>query len=356
MSDTRFMEDTLERCLEDLENRLDPEQEERLAQEWRVFSAGGFPGDIFSPRRDRPIPPQTEWQTVRVNAALENPTAMLLQQYGICSSLLNAGSGLLLHVRSNYGTSILPLLFGVEPFVMSEEMDTLPTSRPLNDSAAIRRLLDAGLPDLTRGYAGRVTEVGERFVEIARRYPKIGRYVHPVHPDLQGPLDVCEVLWGSSLFTALYDQPDTVHALLDLITRAYEALMRRWERIAPFSTAGNCHWGFFHRGSLMIHLDSAMNLSRKMVEEFALPYDRRLLESFGGGAIHFCGRGDHFIGSLCALPGLYAINLTQPHLNHMERIFSQTVDRGINLLGLERPAAEEALRRGRALHGRVHCS
>lgn len=94
---------------------------------------------------------------MRVNAALENPTAMLLQQYGVCSALLNAGSGLLLHVRSNYGTCILPLLFGVEPFVMAEEMmDTLPTSRPLNDLAAIRRPLNTGLPDLSRGYAGRI--------------------------------------------------------------------------------------------------------------------------------------------------------------------------------------------------------
>ena len=48
-------------------------------------------------------------------------------------------------------------------------------------------------------------------------------------------------------------------------------------------------------------------------------------------------------------------NVTQPALNDMETIFRHTVDRGINLLGLETEAAEQALGRGRPLHGRVHC-
>ena len=34
-------------------------------------------------------------------------------------------------------------------------------------------------------------------------------------PDLQGPMDNLELLWGSELFYALYDLPDEIHALLD---------------------------------------------------------------------------------------------------------------------------------------------
>jgi hypothetical protein len=97
-----------------------------------------------------------------------------------------------------------------------------------------------------------------------------------------------------------------------------------------------------------------MNLSPRMVREFATPYDQRLLDEFGGGAIHFCGRGDHYIEGLGALRGLHAINLSQPGLNDMEKIFTNTVDRGINLIGLDREAAEAALGRGRDLRGRVH--
>lgn len=49
------------------------------------------------------------------------------------------------------------------------------------------------------------------------------------------------------------------------------------------------------------------------------------------------------------------MNVTQPALNDMETIFRNTVDRGINLIGLEQETARQALARGRQLHGRVHC-
>ena len=40
----------------------------------------------------------------------------------------------------------------------------------------------------------------------------------------------------------------------------------------------------------------------------------------------------------------------------METIFANTVDKGINIIGFTRSAAEEAVARGRDLHGRVHAS
>jgi plasmid stabilization system protein ParE len=56
------------------------------------------------------------------------------------------------------------------------------------------------------------------------------------------------------------------------------------------------------------------------------------------------------------LRGLYAINLSQPHLNDMEKIYRHTVDKGIKLLNLTREAAEAARAQGRDLHGQVHCA
>ena len=90
-------------------------------------------------------------------------------------------------------------------------------------------------------------------------------------------------------------------------------------------------------------------------EEFARPCDQRLLTELGGGAIHFCGRGDHLMPKLSQLSGLFAINTTQPGLNNVEAIFAYTIDRQVNLLGFERQIAEQALQRGRPLRGRVHC-
>ncbi len=349
------MNDTLKRCLDDLEARIDPQEEDALLSVWRNFSEDRFRGDIFSPRRSRLNSPQIEWPHVPINDALEDFDLMALQQFGACSAQLAEAGGAVLNVRCNYGSSIAPLLFGVDLFVMDAELETLPTSRPLNDKAAIRRLIAAGVPDLATGYGARVMEMGARYAEIGRLYPKIGRYVFIYHPDMQGPMDICEVVWGSTIFYAALDEPALVKDLLELAVQTYIAFMRKWEQIVPFRPEGNAHWGLYHRGKIMLRDDSAMNFSKRMFEEFIGPYDQRLLDEFGG-AIHFCGKGDHYLPAMAELRGLHAINVSQPHLNDMEKVYRHTVDKGIKLLGLTREAAEAALACGRDLRGQVHCS
>ncbi len=269
------------------------------------------------------------------------------------AQLAEAG-GAILNVRTNYGSSIAPLLFGVEVFLMDEDLETLPTSRPLNDRAAIRQLIARASLTCARATAGRSWR-WPRFLDILSDYPNIGRHVRIYHPDLQGPMDICEVVWGSTIFYAVRDEPGLVHDLLTLAVETYTAFLRAWERIVPFHCAGNTHWGFYHRGNIMLRDDSAMNFSPRMFEEFIGPYDQRLLDEFGGGAIHFCGKGDHYIAAMAQLRGLHAINLSQPELNDMEHVYRHTIDRGVKLLGLQRAAADAALAAGRGLHGQVHC-
>jgi hypothetical protein len=146
-----------------------------------------------------------------------------------------------------------------------------------------------------------------------------------------------------------------VHALLKLVTETYIRFMSEWEKIVPPKGTHAAHWGLLHKGRIMLRDDSAMNLSPEMFDTFIRPYDQRLLSVFNGGVIHFCGRGDHYIASLSEMTGVNGVNVSQPHLNDMERIFQNTVDKGIPLLGLRRDAADAALARGRDLHGRVHC-
>lgn len=342
--------------LEDLESRLDPGAEEALLASWRKFNAGDFAGDIFVPQRPQPSPSTLNWPAVTVNTALDNYDQMALQQLGACNHALAVSNGAMLNVRSNYGSSILPSLFQVELFVMAEEHNTLPTSKPIPAGLdGIKRLLADGIPDLECGFGQRVFAMGQYFQELFTPYPKLQQYIGIYHPDLQGPLDVCEVLCGSEMFLYLVDEPELMHALLTLITSTYAEFMHRWLQIAPASGNDSRHWGFLHRGTIMLRDDSAMNLSPEMFQEFIFPYNQRLLNIFAGGGDHFCGRGDHFISHLKNLRGLCGIAMSQPEYNDMEKIFVHTVDCGLNIYGLRRDAAENALRRGRSLHGRVHC-
>ena len=365
--------------LDDLESRIDPQVEDELLGRWMAFADGRVTEDIFSPRRPRVSPPTVEWPHVLVNDALKEPEAMVVQQLEQCSKALAEGSGALLAARCNYGTAILPSLFGAEVFLMDREIDTLPACRPLDGGAdAVKRLLDRGVPDLESGQGEIVFRMGEYFGQLLREYPKLSRCVHIYHPDLQGPMNVCEMLWGGSLYVDFYDKPDLVKDFLALITETYIRFMRRWDQTvsscvmrgvsceghplthnAQRATQDGCsyavHWSMLHCGRIMVRNDAATNLSPSMYDEFARPCDQRLLDELGGGAIHFCGRGDHFIPKVAGLSGVHAVNVTQPALNVMETVFHNTIDRGINLIGLERDAAEQALAQGRPLHGRVHC-
>ena len=347
----------LEKYFEDLEKRIDEQEEERLYRDWVGFLEGKFKGEIFDPKRKAVRLPEIEWPEIPVNDTLDDPDKMLLSQFRNCSQILAEGSGYLMCLRANYGTSIMPSLFGAELYIMDREVNTLPTSYPLEGGAErMKALAEEGAPDIHQALGEKVLAMGERFMEIKSKYPKIGKYVHVYHPDWQGPMDACEVLWGSGIFLDIVDKPATVKALLNVITETYTKFAKEWTRIAPFEENYNAHWGNLMKGNIMLRDDSAMNLSPEMFEEFIRPYDQRLLKEYGGGSIHFCGRGDHYIESISEMDGVHAIQMSQPEYNDMEIIYQNTVDKGISLLGFPNNTARKTLDEGRSLHGRVHSS
>jgi hypothetical protein len=346
----------LDKYLQDLEDRIDEAVEEELLTSWKDFADNRFRGEVFVPARRKGSHPKVAWPKVLINDALEDYDLMALAQFGECSQTLEKAAGSVLMVRSDYGTSILPSLFGVRLFIMERDLDTLPTSTPLNDLDAIRRLIDRGVPDLRQSLGAKTLEMGERFAAIMARHPRIGKYVQVYHPDLQGAMDVCEVIWGSRIFTDVIEYPDLVKSFLDLICATYIAFLHEWQRIVPPAPDGcGFHWGLLHKGRIMLRTDSAMNFSPRMFDEFIRPYEQRLLDAFGGGAIHFCGHGDHYIESMCAMRGVSGIAMSQPHLNDMGVIYRNTVDKGIKLLDFAPDWAAKALASGRKLRGQMQC-
>jgi hypothetical protein len=347
----------IERYLDDLEQRLLPEVEQDLWDQWETFLRGEWPEPIFRPGRRKGSPAGCAWPAIGVNEALDDPEKMALQQLKPCSDAVAAAGPQLLAVRCNYGTGIMPTLFGADLFVMDPELNTLPTSIPIpGGPATMEALVTAGVPEIGAGLGRSVMDMADTYLELFDGYPNIQRYVHVYHPDLQGPMDVVELLWGSSLFLDIVDRPDLVKSVLELVTETYAAFMCAWEeRVPPRRGDVSVHWAMMQPGRIMLRDDSAMNFSPEMFDEFIRPYDAELLRRLGGGAIHFCGRGDHYIRSAASIDGLLAMNLSQPSYNDMETIYSATVDRGIPLLGLDRSTAEQALARGRDLHHRVHC-
>jgi hypothetical protein len=344
----------LEPYLDDLESRIDDSQESAIFEQWQAFATGAFTGDLFKPVRSRKSAPTISWPRIYVNDALDSIVFMALQQLGACSSQLANGGGYLLSVRSNYGTPILPSVFGAEIFRMEHSQDTLPCSRAMTKEQ-LRTAIEHGVPDLRHGFGRAALDAGEWFSTLFADYPNIKKHVALYHPDTQGPMDICEMLRGSDLFEDVYEDPLFLHALLALVTQTYIAYMKRWQKIVPPRADGVAvHWGMLHRGTVMLRDDSAMNFSGRMYEEFIMPYERQILDTLGGGAVHFCGRGDHFVMAATSLHGMAAVNMTQPEFNNLDIICRATVDKGIQLLDFPARAVEALVAAGHDLGGNVH--
>ncbi len=340
--------------LDDLERRIQPAEEDRLAAEWLTYADGRCPTPFFSPSR-AVSPTAIEWPVMYINYAFESIDRMIYQQLRQVSGELLGGHGNLLNVRANYGTGIIPSMFGAELFCLATELDTLPCTRPLPDGeAGIRALLEKHDTDYARGLACKVFDFAAQYAEAIRDYPLIRRYVHAYNPDLQGPFPLIDALWGGDIYVALYDDEDLIHEAMDYMTEVYLGFIARWQSLFPtYDAAHSVEWGLLHRGKVIIRNDAAMNISGDMYRQFVAPYDQRILDALGGG-IHFCGRGDHYIQSIGEMRNISCINLSQPECNEMEIIYRHTVDRGIGIIGLPAEETLRATQAGRPLKGLVH--
>ena len=78
----------LQKCLEDLEKRINPAAEEQLMAGWITFCDRKYAGDIFSPSRSYISPPSFEWPALSINESLKSYENIALYQLGACSQKL----------------------------------------------------------------------------------------------------------------------------------------------------------------------------------------------------------------------------------------------------------------------------
>lgn len=341
--------------LEDLEKRVDPQDEDRLEKTWITFADGKCTDNVFTPRRNKSLP-TVDYPPVLINHAFEDEDLMIYQQLYLVNEELSSGKGNLLNIRANYGTGIIPSMFGAKLFMMDDALDTLPCTRPLADGQdGVVRLLEQRRADFSAGLAGKVFRFAEKLADALKPYPKLRRYLHVYHPDLQGPFPLADSLWGGDIYIAMFDDVELLNEMLTYMTDVYIDFSRRWEAVFPnFDAEHSVEWGLLHRGGVIIRNDACVNISGDMYEEFVMPYDQRILRELGGG-VHFCGRGDHYINHVCDMENISCLNLSQPHLNNMETIYQASIDRGIPIIGMVESEVTRALAAGRDLRGLVHC-
>lgn len=292
----------LKELLEYLEENLDPEHQQKVEQRYK---------DAISFRAEKPPLilgyTDTGFSGYPYAEAHEDMEKMLYNELCTCVVPAQIKDDTLPMIRANYGVGTLPSLFGVTSRILG---NNLPWVDHLESTDKIKALVGKGIPDLDSGFGKKISETHEYYRQTLSKYPNCERCIKIYHPDLQGPFDVAHLIWGPDIYYALYDEAELVHELLELITQTY---IKFCEKIKPEindSTGdGYCyHWSTLYPGEIVLRNDSAVNLSNDMYHEFIRPYDEKILNHFGGGSMHFCGRADQWVSDMAKTNNLLGFN------------------------------------------------
>ena len=152
-------------------------------------------------------------------------------------------------------------------------------------------------------------------------------------PDLQGPFDTAEQLWGSGIYIGLYEERELVTALMEKIVQTMlrvEETYRPYtrDRLDPFA---NTQHGYNIPGRLLIRNDSTILISPGDYRDVVAPIDAQLLEAVGGGSIHFCGNGEHLIEPILEIPDVKGLDVGQSAMMDVDRIYAICRERNVAL-------------------------
>ena len=235
-----------------------------------------------------------------------------------------------LHIRADYGVGVIASIIGARIVVLG---DSMPWVEPLGGVEEIEKVVAKGIPELDRNLGARVIETQQYYREQLSQYPKCHEAIKISQPDLQGPVDIAHLLIGSDIFLWPYDQPDLLHELLELVTETYIAFRRRiedevWDQAGEGAVYVH---GAICSGKVIVKDDTgAVNLSPKMYAEFCKPYNDRILEEFGGGCIHYCGKSNN--AELMHSPWLRGIDHGNPEMQDLVSLYTFWSERKVPII------------------------
>ena len=283
-----------------------------------------------------------DWPFFEYNDSFSDKGKMLLNQLGSLFIHAQIKDHFPYAIRCNYGTVILPSILGAK-YRLTE--NSMPWCDHLENLDQVKALIKKGIPDPNAGLGRACFETAEYYLKVLSKYPKLKSVVTIYHPDFQGPFDAAHLIWGHEMLYAMFDHPEIVHGLLSVITETYISWMKKWKEFVRDDSAFTAHWDYIVKGGIMIRDDSVVMISPDQYEEFVKPYDQKLLSVFGG-CIHFCGKGDAFIDSMCKTKNLSGINCSQPELNDFGLLLRSARKNRIVLVGLKENAVPRDDARG----------
>ena len=241
-------------------------------------------------------------------------------------------------IRPNFGTIFIPAMFGLKYKVPKDTFSWL-TSHLTKDE--IKKFK---IPNLDK------IDILKRAIDYINFFKEtLPEWIHIYLPDTLGPFEIAHSVYGDNIFYDLYDDPNFIHYLLGLCTELYIQVTDKLKKIIG-EEKESCYHGhalvrgiYMRNGGTRISEDSATLLSPEHIDEFVIPYDRRALEAFGGGFVHYCGKHDYLLESYLQLEKVRAVNLGNPEMYEFDSTMQKFLNYGKCYFGLWPKEDEETL-------------
>ena len=215
----------------------------------------------------------------------------------------------ILCLRPNFGTVFIPSIFELK-YELPKDTFAWITSHLTKDEVRKFKIPNFDEVDMVK----RAIEYLKFFKE------KLPEWIHVYLPDTLGPFEIAHSVYGDNIFYEIYDNPTFIHYLLELCTEMYIRVTEKLKKVIV-EERKSCYHGhalvrgiYIRNGGTRISEDSATLISPKHIDEFVIPYDKKALNAFGGGFVHFCGKNDYLLESFLKLDEVRAVNLGNPEM------------------------------------------
>ena len=237
---------------------------------------------------------------------------------------VNGNYGAVPSMRANMGCGVIPSLFGKQQRLFEDKMPWLVDHVKKED---IKNIYDFSLGDSAEFSAA--MDHMDYMAEKLQENNLTGKvFVFPL--DLQGPIDTAHLIYGDDIFYDFYDDPEFVRHLLDVSCDAiYYAMDECFKRT---ETSGElvAHYNYLiipaNLGGIKTSEDTTTLLSPALIDKFARPYLNKMLNFFGGGYVHYCGKNDHLLDVVFDEPLARGINFGNPEMHDMTKVLERCRD------------------------------
>ena len=240
--------------------------------------------------------------------------------------VINGCYGAVPSMRANMGCGIIPSLFGSQQRLFENIMPWLVDHVKKDD---IKDFYDFQITDSEEFSAA--MEHMDYITNQLRGNNLAGKvFVYPL--DLQGPIDTAHLIYGDDIFYDLYDDPEFIHHLLDVsrdaIYFAMDECFKRIDKSGEFVAHYNNLIIPANLGGIKTSEDTTTLLSPAHIDEFAEPHLNKMLDFFGGGYVHYCGKNDHLLDVVFDEPLVRGINFGNPEKQDMTKILKKCCEMG----------------------------